>query len=101
MRGTSLRIVEDDRPTRDAPDTAVASVRRLCRPAPGVACALTPHEIRILRMLAAGDSYQAVGRRLGISINTVRNYIRSIYEKLQVHSKSEAVSTALRTRLIT
>jgi DNA-binding NarL/FixJ family response regulator len=62
---------------------------------------LTPHEVRIVRMLAAGDSYQEVAGQLGITVNTVRNYIRSIYEKLQVHSKSEAVSKALRGRLIT
>jgi len=62
--------------------------------------ALTPHEARIVRMLAEGDSYQDVGERLGISVNTVRNYIRRIYEKLQVHTKSEAVSKALRGRLI-
>ena len=62
--------------------------------------ALTPHEIRIVRMLAEGDSYQEVGERLGITVNTVRNYIRRIYEKLHVHTKSEAVSKALRGRLI-
>lgn len=62
--------------------------------------ALTPHEARILRMLADGDSYQEVGDRLGISVNTVRNYIRQIYEKLHVHTKSQAVSKALRGRLI-
>jgi len=62
--------------------------------------ALTPHEARIVRMLADGDSYQDVGERLGITVNTVRNYIRRIYEKLQVHTKSEAVSKALRGRLI-
>lgn len=62
--------------------------------------ALTPNETRILRMLAEGDSYQDVGERLGITVNTVRNYIRRIYEKLQVHTKSEAVSKALRGRLI-
>jgi DNA-binding NarL/FixJ family response regulator len=65
------------------------------------ATALTPHEIRILRMLAAGDSYKEVADQLDISVNTVRNYIRSIYDKLQVHTKSEAVSKALRKRLIT
>jgi DNA-binding NarL/FixJ family response regulator len=62
--------------------------------------ALTPHEMRIVGMLADGDSYHDVGDRLGITVNTVRNYIRSIYEKLQVHTKSEAVSKALRGRLI-
>jgi DNA-binding NarL/FixJ family response regulator len=61
---------------------------------------LTPHETRIVRMLAEGDSYQEVGERLGITVNTVRNYIRRIYEKLQVHTKSQAVSKALRGRLI-
>jgi DNA-binding NarL/FixJ family response regulator len=63
--------------------------------------ALTAHEVRIVRMLAAGDSYQEVADQLGITVNTVRNYIRSIYEKLQVHSKSEAVSKAMRGGLIT
>ncbi len=62
---------------------------------------LTPHELRIVRMLADGDSYQEIAERLGITVNTVRNYIRSIYDKLQVHTKSEAVSKALRGRLIT
>jgi DNA-binding NarL/FixJ family response regulator len=62
--------------------------------------ALTPHEVRIVRMLAEGDSYQTVGDRLGITVNTVRNYIRRIYEKLHVHTKSQAVSKALRGRLI-
>jgi DNA-binding NarL/FixJ family response regulator len=62
--------------------------------------ALTPHETRIVRMLAEGNSYQEVGERLGITVNTVRNYIRRIYEKLQVHTKSQAVSKALRGRLI-
>jgi DNA-binding NarL/FixJ family response regulator len=61
---------------------------------------LTPHEVRLLRLLAEGHSYQSAGAELGCSINTVRNYIRSIYEKLHVHSKSEAVTKALRRGLI-
>jgi DNA-binding NarL/FixJ family response regulator len=61
---------------------------------------LTPQEIRLLKMLSQGYSYQGAAGNLNISINTVRNYIRSIYEKLHVHSKSEAVSKALRSRLI-
>ena len=62
---------------------------------------LTPHEIRLLKLLAEGHSYQSAGGQLGVTINTIRNYIRSIYEKLHVHSKSEAVTRALRNRLIT
>jgi DNA-binding NarL/FixJ family response regulator len=61
---------------------------------------LTPQETRLLQLLADGYSYQAAGGQLNISVNTVRNYIRSIYEKLHVNSKSEAVSKALRSRLI-
>jgi len=61
---------------------------------------LTPHELRLLKMLSEGHSYQSAGGLLDISVNTVRNYIRSIYGKLHVHSKSEAVTKALRRRLI-
>jgi DNA-binding NarL/FixJ family response regulator len=61
---------------------------------------LTPQETKLLSLLAQGYSYQASANRLNISVNTVRNYIRSIYDKLHVHSKSEAVSKALRSRLI-
>src|SRR6266550_4423869 len=61
---------------------------------------LTPQEVRLLKLLAEGYSYQSAADQLNISLNTVRNYIRSIYEKLHVHSKSEAVSKALRGRLI-
>ncbi|MFN0121734.1 MAG: response regulator [Blastocatellia bacterium] len=61
---------------------------------------LTPQEIRLLQLLSDGHSYQSAAGQLNISINTVRNYIRSIYEKLHVHSKNEAVSKALRNRII-
>lgn len=61
---------------------------------------LTSHELALLRLLADGHSYQSSAERLEITINTVRDRVRSIYEKLHVHSKSEAVSKALRGRLI-
>ena len=61
---------------------------------------LTAQELRLLRLLADGHSYQAGAKELAVSVNTVRNYIRSIYDKLHVHSKSEAVSKAIRGGLI-
>ncbi|MBL8292891.1 MAG: response regulator transcription factor [Bryobacterales bacterium] len=61
---------------------------------------LATQEQRLLSLLAEGYSYQAAADRMHVSVNTVRNYIRSIYEKLHVHSKSAAVSKALREGLI-
>ena len=62
--------------------------------------ALTPQERSLVRLLADGFSYQAAAERLGVSINTVRDHVRNVYEKLHVHSKSEAVSKALRRHMI-
>ena len=61
---------------------------------------LTPQEMRLLRLLVEGHTYQGAADVLKISIHTARNYIRSIYDKLHVHSKSEAVTKALRSRII-
>ncbi len=61
---------------------------------------ITPQEARLLKLLSEGYSYQGAAERLNISVNTVRDYVRSIYEKLHVHSKSAAVTKALRSRII-
>jgi DNA-binding NarL/FixJ family response regulator len=61
---------------------------------------LTPQETRLLKLLVEGHTYQGAADLLNISIHTARNYIRSIYEKLHVHSKSEAVCKALRSRIV-
>jgi DNA-binding NarL/FixJ family response regulator len=61
---------------------------------------LTPHEIRLLKLLVEGHNYKTAAVEAGISVTTVAFHIRNIYEKLQVHSKSEAVSKALRNRLV-
>jgi DNA-binding NarL/FixJ family response regulator len=61
---------------------------------------LTAHELRLLTLLVQGHSYKAAAASLGVSINTICFHIKKIYEKLQVHSKSEAVAKALRHRLI-
>lgn len=74
----------------------VVELFRTFRPQKLTAETLTPAETRLLVLLAEGRSYQSAADELSITINTVRNHVRSIYEKLHVHSKSAAVSKALR-----
>jgi DNA-binding NarL/FixJ family response regulator len=61
---------------------------------------LTPHEARILRLLAEGHNYKTAATKLGVSPSTINFHLQNIYQKLQVHSKTEAVAKALRNRLI-
>lgn len=61
---------------------------------------LTPHETRLLKLLVEGHNYKTAAFELNVSVNTVSFHLKKIYEKLQVHSKSEAVSKALRDGLI-
>jgi DNA-binding NarL/FixJ family response regulator len=79
----------------------VVTLFRKTPPAEPLCEPLTAQELRLLRLLADGHSYQAAADRLDITVNTVRGYIRNVYEKLHVHSKSEAVSKAIRAGLIT
>ncbi len=61
---------------------------------------LTPHETRLLKLLVEGHNYKTAAAELGVTVHTVSFHLRSIYEKLQVHSKSEAVAKALQNRLV-
>jgi DNA-binding NarL/FixJ family response regulator len=61
---------------------------------------LTRRENTVIAMLAEGKSYAEVGLRLGVSENTVRSHVRSIYDKLGVKSKTEAVIAALRLGIV-
>lgn len=61
---------------------------------------LTPHETRLLKLLVEGCNYKTAADALGVSVNTISFHMRRIYEKLQVHSKSEAVAKALKNRLV-
>jgi DNA-binding NarL/FixJ family response regulator len=78
----------------------VALVRQHRAAPPKPATELAPQELRLLQLLADGYGYESAGRQMSITVNTVRTYIRSVYEKLHVKTKSEAVSRALRDGLI-
>ena len=62
--------------------------------------ALTPHEIRLLKLLVEGHNYKTAAAELKVTTSTINFHLQHIYEKLQVHSKTEAVAKALRNRLI-
>jgi len=78
----------------------VIALFREVRPPESADYKLTPHEIRLLKLLVEGHNYRTAATELKVSVNTIRFHIRSIYEKLHVHSKSEAVAKALRERLV-
>ncbi len=64
--------------------------------APGPTHELSEREREVLDLLSHGLMYKEISEKLGISFETVRTYIRRIYEKLQVRTRTEAVAKALR-----
>jgi DNA-binding NarL/FixJ family response regulator len=77
----------------------VIAIFREIRPPEKAEYKLTPHEMQLLKLLVEGHNYKTAAAEVGVSINTVSFHMRHIYDKLQVHSKSEAVAKALRNRL--
>ena len=61
---------------------------------------LTPHETKLLKMLVEGHNYKTAALEIGVTVHAISFHMRNIYEKLQVHSKTEAVTVALRDRLV-
>lgn len=62
---------------------------------------LTPREVELLELFAKGQSYKEAARGLGISPLTVGNHVKSIYRKLAVHSRGEAVYEAVKSGQLT
>jgi LuxR family maltose regulon positive regulatory protein len=108
-------IVETDDNLRRALETAlrergmtvaVAStiardvVARFGRPEPRAREPLTRREREILSLLVAAHAYASVAARLAISLSTVQSHVKSIYRKLGVCSKAEAVNVALTEQLL-
>ena len=85
-----------------SPEVARRVIRlfRDIRPPERASYRLTPQETALLRLLVEGHHYKTAAAELDVSVNTVSFHLRNIYEKLQVHSKSEAVAKALRNRLV-
>jgi PAS domain S-box-containing protein len=80
----------------DPPPTAVLASRSS---ADARARRLTSREVEVLGMLAAGRTTPEIAERLQISVLTARNHLQNILEKLEVHSKAEAVAFAFQKKL--
>ena len=72
------------------------------RPADGAPAvpALTDRETEVLRLVATGKNNREIAKDLFISENTVKNHVRNILEKLQLHSRMEAVMYAVKEKLL-
>jgi DNA-binding NarL/FixJ family response regulator len=78
----------------------VVELFRKFRPPERADCHLTPHELRLLGMLVDGHTYRTAAEKLGVTVHAISFHMRHVYEKLRVHSKSEAVAKALRQQLL-
>ena len=78
----------------------VITLFREFRPPDRASHNLTPAETELLKLLVEGHNYKTAAVELKVSVNTIAFHMRSIYQKLHVHSKSEAVSKALRDRIV-
>lgn len=101
------RLLESIRQAADggspiSPEVAVRVIEAFRRSQPSRTASerLTPGESRVMELLVQGHSYKTAAAKLNISVNTISYHIRRIYEKLHVHSKSEAVVKALEARLV-
>ena len=102
-RTASARLLEAIRDVFEggspmSPQLARRVVQIFSQPSPGAAslARLTPAEREFLDQLANGYAYKEIADRMKISIDTVRSYVRTVYEKLHVHSRTEAVVKYLR-----
>lgn len=82
-----------------SPAIAKKIIASMQRPA-SVDYDFSPREKEILSLLCAGNSYKMIAAETGLAFETIRSYMKGIYEKLQVHSATAAVSKAINERLI-
>jgi DNA-binding NarL/FixJ family response regulator len=88
-RGMAPLLLEHIRRT----GSSVSAERMAVRP-------LTEREQVVLCQMARGYSYEDIGRALGVSVNTVRTFVRSVYEKLDVNSRTEAVLLGMKLGIV-
>jgi DNA-binding NarL/FixJ family response regulator len=100
----AIRVVADGQ-SLISPSMAIKLIdefKQMSRPErdTGPALRLTERELDVLRLVAQGLSNKEIAARLFISENTVKNHVRNMLEKLQLHSRMEAVMYAVRENLL-
>jgi len=93
-------VVDGGAPMSPEVARRVIALFREIRPPDRAEYHLTPHETRLLKLFVEGHNYKTAAVELKVSVNTINFHVRSIYDKLQVHSRSEAVVKALLNRLV-
>ena len=97
----SLRdVVSGGAPMSPEVARRVVTLFREFRPPERATYHLTPQETTLLKLMIEGHHYKTAANEMGISTSTVSFHLKHIYQKLQVHSKTEAVAKALKERLI-
>jgi len=97
----SLRdVVSGGAPMSPEVARRVVTLFREFRPPERAAYQLTPQETILLRLMVEGHHYKTAASEMGISTSTVSFHLKHVYQKLQVHSKTEAVAKALKERLL-
>ncbi len=101
----AVRVVSEGQ-SLISPSMAVKLIdefKQISRPekgAVGGGLRLTDRELEVLRLVATGMNNREIAKQLVISENTVKNHVRNILEKLQLHSRMEAVMYAVKEKLL-
>ncbi|MGZ5401228.1 MAG: response regulator transcription factor, partial [Nocardioides sp.] len=100
----AVRVVSDGQ-SLISPSMAVKLIdefKQMSRPekGQGPGLRLTERELQVLRLVATGMNNREIAKQLVISENTVKNHVRNILEKLQLHSRMEAVMYAVKEKLL-
>jgi DNA-binding NarL/FixJ family response regulator len=93
-------LINPSMATKLIQEFAAMSRKEAERPPQVPAPRLTDREMEVLRLVAKGMNNREIAKELFISENTVKNHVRNILEKLQLHSRMEAVVYAVRERLL-